>query len=252
MVGVGIGGIHYRYRRIDSRSRRDQTAKCRCAPWPSTVARSRASGRDVLAQPCDRERPGAAAMRAALALLIGWLLVALVLLALDGRLGRPGFAPGPWGRGAGPPAARPLHARPATPPVPLPGRRRPPPDAGRRGHRRRARRHYHTSPATTAVTGASEPPMSAAGDQLDRDGHDGRNCDFAAAWSWPTGSSPTPRAGSWPPSTSTWMCSSTTPSPGSHRAAASESGSRVPEPHSRSPLSRGAHIVSSASVVRSH
>jgi hypothetical protein len=37
-------------------------------------------------------------MRAALALLIGWLLVALVLLALDGRRGRPRFAPGPWGR----------------------------------------------------------------------------------------------------------------------------------------------------------
>jgi hypothetical protein len=38
-------------------------------------------------------------MRAALALLIGWLLVALVLLALDGRLGRPGVRS--WALGSG-------------------------------------------------------------------------------------------------------------------------------------------------------
>src|SRR4029450_6618002 len=110
MVGVGIGGIHYRYRRIDSRSRRDQTAKCRCAPWPSTVARSRASGRDVLAQPCDRERPGAA-IRAALALLIGWLLVASSCWPWTVAWAVPGSLLCPWIRGPGRPTPRPLLSR---------------------------------------------------------------------------------------------------------------------------------------------
>ena len=45
--------------------------------------------------------------------------------------------------------------------------------------------------------------MSAAGDQLDRDSHDGRNCDFFGCLELADWIITDPRAGSWPPSTST-------------------------------------------------
>lgn len=78
-------------------------------------------------------------------------------------------------------------------------------------------------PAAGAGSSGLEPPMTAASDAPGLDGIDERRCGRfgcleVAAWIVTD-----PKAASWPPARATWMCSSTTPSPGSRGTAASES-----------------------------
>jgi hypothetical protein len=78
-------------------------------------------------------------------------------------------------------------------------------------------------PAAGAGLSGLEPPMTAASDAPGLDGIDERRCGRfgcleVAAWIVTD-----PQGGQLAPARATWMCSSTTPSPGSRGTAASES-----------------------------